>query len=409
MENKDRKSLNCLIVSIMREDGTTGVQTHFNSLKYGLNELNTEAVFLNSFSYYKKIYYPIYAIRPIFLKKKLKTFSVWWYRYWHFLFLYLSLKKYLINNKINIINAQCPLSALAALRLRDRSRLKYYVILTCHFNISQAEEFRIKGELRENSSIYRSILSLEKYILNRVDGVVYVSEFSRDQITDFHKVSNLCSTVINNGIRLNSTFNGKISDIPDIDKSSFIITSVGTLEPRKNQRYLLEIMLTLVKKDDTYILLLIGDGQDRPFIEEYIKKNRMQRNVKILGFRNDVQKILSVSDLYCHPAKMESFGIAIIEAFAQGLPVIANPSGGIPEIVTHGKTGFLINSTSDNIAEYIKQIEKLRNDYYLYKTISINAKKYFQSNFTEKCMSRQYLKFYQQIIKKKLRNRRDLY
>ncbi len=409
MEKKDRNSLNCLIASIMREDGITGVQTHSNSLKNGLKELNIETIFLNSFSYYKKIYYPIYAIRPLFLQKNFKTCSVWWYRYWHFLFLYFSLKKYLRNKKINIINAQCPLSALASLRLRDRSKHKFYVILTCHFNISQAEEFRIKGEIKENSSIYRSIRSLEKYVLNRVDGVVYVSEFLKDKITAFHQVSNPFCTVINNGIKLNNTFEGKINDILDIKKSSFVITSVGTLEPRKNQRYLLEIMLKLLRKNDNYILLLIGDGQDRPYLEEYIKRNNMQRNVKILGFRKDVQKILSVSDLYCHPATMESFGIAIIEAFAQGLPVIANPSGGIPEIITHGKTGFLINSSDDKLTEYIKHIERLRNNHFLYKAISNNAKKYFYSNFTEKSMCQKYLTFYQQIIKNNLSNKRNIF
>lgn len=402
MNIKSRQVGKCLISSIMREDGTTGVQTHFSSLKNGLNELNLKTVFLNSFSYYKLFYYPIYGIRPLFLEKQFKSWGVWWYRYWHFLFLYISLNKYLRNNKIDIVNAQCPLSAIAALRLRDKSSFNYRVILTCHFNISQAEEFRMKGEIDKNSHIYRSILSLENYVLGRADGVVYVSKFSQKQIATFHGFSNPFSVVINNGIKPFNVSKENLREELGIDNSSFIITSVGTLEPRKNQKYLLEVMLNLLKKDHTYVLLLIGDGQDRPEIEKVISKNCMQKNIKLLGFRPDVQKLLAVSDLYCHPAMMESFGIAIVDAFAQGLPVIAAPVGGIPEIITHGTTGFLINSTPDKIKEYVYQIETLRKNQFLYRTISTNAKKYFLSNLTEKIMCQRYLTFYQQVVEKEL-------
>jgi glycosyltransferase involved in cell wall biosynthesis len=381
----------CLIASIMRKDGTTGVQTHFNSLKNGLKALDVDTVFLNSFSAYKLLHFPIYAIRPIFFKKSFKSFGVWWYRYWHFLFLYFALKKYLNNNDVDIVNAQCPLSAIAALKLKNKLKLNYKVILTCHFNISQADEFLSKNEIVRNSRLYDSICAIEKDVLTQADGVVFVSKFSKKQITRFHGVSNANSIVINNGIAPQKISPQKDKSDIGIDTSFFIITSVGTLEPRKNQKFLLEMFAVLLKKDPTYLLLLVGDGQDRAELQNFIDKNKLQNNIKLLGFRKDIESILSITDLYCHPAKMENFPISIVEALGFGLPVLASPVGGIPEIITHGKNGFLIDTSKDKINEYVNQIETLRKNPLLYKSFSRAAKKYFLSHLTEKSMAEKYL------------------
>ena len=72
----------------------------------------------------------------------------------------------------------------------------------------------------------------------------------------------------------------------------------------------------------------------------------ISRCVHFLGFQDPVRLFLDALDLYVHPARMEGCGIAIVEAMAAGKAVVATTTGGIPEVVEHGRTGLLV--TSDN-------------------------------------------------------------
>jgi glycosyltransferase involved in cell wall biosynthesis len=64
--------------------------------------------------------------------------------------------------------------------------------------------------------------------------------------------------------------------------------------------------------------------------------------VHFVGFRDDVTPFLSALSLYVHPARMEGFGIAVVEALAAGKAVVATRAGGLPEVVDHGRTGLLV-------------------------------------------------------------------
>lgn len=90
-------------------------------------------------------------------------------------------------------------------------------------------------------------------------------------------------------------------------------------------------------------LLLIGDGPDREFLEEEVKKLEIKDKVLFLGNSHEVNKLLCYSDLFLLPSETESFGLAALEAMAARTPVISTNSGGLPEVNVHGVTGFLSN------------------------------------------------------------------
>lgn len=386
-----------VIASIMRRHGTTGVQTHFNALEHGLRSLGVEVEFVNSFSHYASLSYPVYAVRPLVLTRVARSWGVWWYRYWHYLFLYWSLKKRLRRNVPDIVNAQCPLSAAAAMRVREEGRYRYPVVLTCHFNLSQAEEFRGKGEISEQQRIYDSIRAFERMVLGSVDGLVFVSQFARDHILGFAGVKHPRAVVIPNGVdAARNVRTDKRSEL-GIPSDAFIIACVGTLEPRKNQVFLLDVLKRLLAVDDKFVLLLVGDGQDRQRITEIVGREGWDRHVRLPGFRPDVRELLAASDLYCHPAVMESFGIAIVEAYAARLPVIASPVGGIREVVQHGRTGFLLAPSSENVDTYAEQILTLRQDEKLRDAVVNEGYRYYVDNFTTKIMAQRYRDYYAEI------------
>lgn len=88
-------------------------------------------------------------------------------------------------------------------------------------------------------------------------------------------------------------------------------------------------------------LLMIGDGPERQSAEELCRHLRVCNDIRFLGKQEQMNEILSITDLFLLPSQYESFGLSALEAMACGVPVISTNAGGLPEINVHGKTGFL--------------------------------------------------------------------
>jgi N-acetyl-alpha-D-glucosaminyl L-malate synthase BshA len=108
-------------------------------------------------------------------------------------------------------------------------------------------------------------------------------------------------------------------------------------------------------------LLMIGDGPERPNAEELCRHLGVCNDIRFLGKQEQVDEILSITDLFILPSEYESFGLAALEAMACGVPVISTNTGGLPEINVPGKTGYLSNvGDIDSMAE--GAIKILEND-----------------------------------------------
>jgi L-malate glycosyltransferase len=90
-------------------------------------------------------------------------------------------------------------------------------------------------------------------------------------------------------------------------------------------------------------LLLVGDGPERPHVEQLCRELDISNNVRFLGKQEAVEELLAISDLFMIPSGSESFGLAALEAMACEVPVISSNVGGLPEINIHGETGYLSN------------------------------------------------------------------
>jgi N-acetyl-alpha-D-glucosaminyl L-malate synthase BshA len=90
------------------------------------------------------------------------------------------------------------------------------------------------------------------------------------------------------------------------------------------------------------VLVLVGDGPERPQTEAEIERLGIADHVRFLGKVDAVADLLRAADLFLLPSQSESFGLGALEAMACGVPVVASRVGGIPEVVVDGETGTLL-------------------------------------------------------------------
>ena len=127
----------------------------------------------------------------------------------------------------------------------------------------------------------------------------------------------------------------RLSSIPTI-------ISVGRLSPEKGHNTLLEAMALLHTHQTQARLVLVGEGGSQIFLTERIKELNLNGFVHMLGTRRDVAELLANADIFALPSDWEGVSIALLEAMAAGLPVVATAVGGTPEVVIDGINGLLV-------------------------------------------------------------------
>ncbi len=141
----------------------------------------------------------------------------------------------------------------------------------------------------------------------------------------------------------------------NIPANSHVILSVGELNANKNHE---TIIKALAKLDMTNIVYIIcGQGT----LEEYLKKLscqlKLESQVKLIGYRSDVEEIIKVADIFIFPSLREGLSLSLMEAMAAGKPIICSDIRGNRDLIEHGKGGYLVQP--NDIITYSKLIDKL--------------------------------------------------
>ena len=118
-----------------------------------------------------------------------------------------------------------------------------------------------------------------------------------------------------------------------------LIVHMSNFRPVKRVDTVVEVFRR-VRQDVAARLLLVGDGPDRPDVEQQVRVNGLEDHVVFIGEEHEPARWLSIADLFLLPSAQESFGLAALEAMACEVPVIASNVGGLPEIVRQGVTGY---------------------------------------------------------------------
>lgn len=212
------------------------------------------------------------------------------------------------------------------------------------------------------------------FSINQSDGVTAVSNYLRDETYERFDIKKNIK-VIPNFIDLDRFVKSdknhfKKAICPNDEK---VVVHVSNFREVKRVPEVVSIFDHVVKHDIDAKLLLIGDGPDRQRAEKRCRELGICSQVRFLGKQDQVEDILSISDLFLIPSGSETFGLAALEAMSCSVPVISSNIGGLPEVNIHGETGYLCDL--DDIECMGNYAVEILSDEDLHDRLSVNARK----------------------------------
>src|SRR5262249_6549454 len=124
--------------------------------------------------------------------------------------------------------------------------------------------------------------------------------------------------------------------------------TVGRLNEVKCQDLLLRAFAQVVVASPQTRLLLVGDGPMRGDLERLADQLGVAESVHFAGYQAQPERFLAIMDVFALTSRMEGLPLAILEAWAAGLPVVASAVGGVPDLIEHSRTGLLFQSGNES-------------------------------------------------------------
>lgn len=185
------------------------------------------------------------------------------------------------------------------------------------------------------------------------------------------------------------------------DEETLIVGSTGIWRQNKGFPYFIAAGEMIIHWNPMIKFLLGGKayGGDSSFATSLIMRGRVLRALNALeytGFQSDVGRFMSALDIFVLPSDCEPFGLVLIEAMARGIPVVATNAGGVPEIVKHGETGYLVPPKKPK--ELAEAIYDLLCNPLKREQMGVAARLSVQKQFDHQTMIEAYQNLYTRVI-----------
>jgi L-malate glycosyltransferase len=243
----------------------------------------------------------------------------------------------------------------------------------------------------------RSYLPITRYSIEQSDGVTAISEYLRERTVREFEVKNHIEVIYNFVncdvyCRDKNFAERRAEYAPNGER---ILVHVSNFRPVKRVTDVIEIF-DRVRKQIPAKLLLMGDGPDRSPAEWLAVQKGIHNDVIFLGKREQVFETLAISDVLLMPSELESFGLAALEAMASEVVPITTNVGGVPEVVEHGKSGFLAKvGDVETMASYA--IEILKDEGRL-RAMGKQCRQAARARFCTTKIIPQYEQFYRRVL-----------
>jgi len=182
----------------------------------------------------------------------------------------------------------------------------------------------------------------------------------------------------------------------NIPESGFLVISISNLRPVKNIPILIKAAKQLVPQYPELQFVVIGEGDQRPYLEKLVKSYNLSHNFHLVGKISNPAPILARADIGVLTSKSESLSNTLIEYSLSGLPVVASDVGGNREIIEDGISGFLFES--DNIDQLTEKINSLIENKNLRDRFGATGRETALNKFPlERCL-KEYQSFYEKLV-----------
>jgi len=244
-----------------------------------------------------------------------------------------------------------------------------------------------------------SYLPITRFSIEQSDGVTSISDYLKQrtiEVFDLQTPIKVISNFVNCDLyHRTEEVMAKRSEYASPDEK--ILVHLSNFRPVKRLPDVIEIF-DRVQKTIPSRLLMIGDGPERSRAEWLAVEKGIHSKVDFLGKQDRIHEKLPLADVLLLPSELESFGLAALEAMACEVVPIATNAGGVPEVIDHGKTGFLANvGDVDTMASYA--IEVLSDDAKL-REMGERARQSAQARFCASRIIPKYEDFYREVLER---------
>jgi len=245
----------------------------------------------------------------------------------------------------------------------------------------------------------RSYLPITRFSIEQSDGVTAVSQYLRERTMREFDVKNHIQVIYN---FVNCDFYCRDAEALQ-HRSEYaapeerILVHLSNFRPVKRVTDAIEIFDRVRQKIPSK-LLLIGDGPDRSRAEWLAVQKGIHNDVLFLGKQDNVREKLAIADIMLMPSELESFGLAALEAMACKVVPIATRVGGVPEVIEHGKSGYLadvgdVTSMADYALDLLGDEQRLQEMGKACRAVA-------QARFCASKIIPQYEEFYRRVLER---------
>ena len=216
---------------------------------------------------------------------------------------------------------------------------------------------------RSRASSKKEFVSRKAFIHRNVDKFVAVSHYAKKVNRDLYRLKDDDVCVIYNGIEPISDRKNCRDEIRQrygVRQDEILLLNVGRLNEAKNQQILISSMNDINHAIGECALIIAGEGEERTSLEAMVNKMGLKNQVQLPGYVEDIPSLMQASDIFVFPSKIESFGNSVLEAMLNRLPVVASRRGAIPELVEHGRSGYLFDL--EDSSEMVENIATMASD-----------------------------------------------
>lgn len=245
----------------------------------------------------------------------------------------------------------------------------------------------------------RSYLPITRFSIEQSDGVTAISKYLRERTMREFDIKNNIQVIYN---FVNCDVYHRTPEAVEQRKEyaphgERILAHLSNFRPVKRVTDTIEIF-DRVRKQIPSKLLLIGDGPDRSRAEWLAVQKGIHDDVLFLGKQDQIQDKLPMADIVLLPSELESFGLVALEAMACEVVPIATRAGGVPEVIDHGKSGYLAEvGDVETMARYA--LELLGDESHL-RAMGKASRAAAQSRFCASKIIPQYEEFYRRVLER---------